>query len=100
MRGQPFFRGLLRALFVLYCVEAGLFLVFVPWREGWQRLLTEFPIASVRSLLLLPISRGAITGFGLIHLVWGLHDLQALFRRPVAQTDETACDESTAPGLP
>lgn len=73
--------GLLRALFILYCIEAGLFLAFVPWREAWQRLLIEFPIEGVRTLLMSSISRGAITGFGLVHLVWGAHDLRELLHR-------------------
>jgi hypothetical protein len=29
-------------------------------------------------LLLHPLFRGAVSGFGLVHLVWGANDLQAL----------------------
>ena len=61
--------------FVLYCAEAGIFLVLAPWSLAWERLLLHFPIASLHALLLEPAVRGAITGFGLVHLVWGAHDL-------------------------
>lgn len=90
MRWRPFLGGFLRAVFVLYCIEAGVFLVLVPWREAWQRLLTDFPIASLRTVLFAPWARGAITGFGLVHLVWGAHDLRQLLRRQFQAREETA----------
>ncbi len=77
---RSFGRSALHLLFVLYCIEAGVFLTLLPWREGWQSLLTTFPVPSLRAVLTLPVARGAITGFGLIHLVWGAHDLRTLFR--------------------
>ncbi len=76
--------ALFRILFVLYCVEAGVFLVLAPWSPAWARILTQLPVsAAVQSLLLQPLVRGGVTGFGLVHLVWGIHDLQILmpFRR-------------------
>ena len=63
--------------FILYCVEAGVFLVMAPWSGAWESLLAHFPIASVHVFLLTPLGRGAMTGFGLIHLVWGVHDLES-----------------------
>ena len=42
----------------------------------------------VRAFGLYPFVRAAVTGFGLIHLVWGAHDLDDLiFRRRVRATD-------------
>lgn len=81
MRWRLFFRGFWRALFILYCVEAGLLLTILPWREGWDSLLVELPIPLLRDLLVLPLVRGAVSGFGLVHLVWGAHDLEDLFIR-------------------
>jgi len=74
MRADLFFL----VLFVLYCLEAGLFLVLAPWNGGWDRLAFQMPFEALRDLLLTPGFRGAVTGFGLVHLVWGLHDLRAL----------------------
>ena len=65
-------RRLLHILFIVYCAEAGLFLLFVPWSTTWERL--SGPIG-LGALLGAPIVRGAVSGFGLVHFVWGAHDL-------------------------
>lgn len=67
--------------FVIYCLEAGLFLLLVPWNPGWDRLAFQLPAATLRHLMLAGVFRGAVSGFGLVHLVWGLHDLVALLDR-------------------
>jgi hypothetical protein len=90
MRWATFLRGFARAFFVLYCVEAGLFLTLAPWRSAWPHLLMAFPVVSLRNLLLDPVARGAISGFGLVHLVWGFHDLRELLRsrrRPTTESE-------------
>jgi hypothetical protein len=75
-------QGLLRAFFIIYCIEAGLFLFFGPWSPGWDRTVLLLPAATLRAVFLHPLFRGAVSGFGLVHLVWGMHDLtDSLFRR-------------------
>lgn len=64
-------------LFIVYCAEAGVFLVMAPWSPSWERLIAYVPIESLYMLLVLPAVRGAVSGFGLVHLVWGAHDLQS-----------------------
>lgn len=82
MRWGTFFR----VLFIVYCVEAGIFLVLAPWSRGWDMAVLHLPIASVYAFGLHPALRGGVTGFGLMHLVWGVHDLEGLLtrRRPRA----------------
>ena len=68
-------------LFVLYCVEIGLFLVLAPWTPLWDRTLGLLPSDALRSFALHPVARSGVTGFGLVHLIWGAHDLALLFSR-------------------
>lgn len=76
---------LVRLLFALYCVEAGLLLTFVPWMPIWDRTWILLAPSFARQALLSPWGRGAVTGFGLVHLVWGAHELrQWLGSRPDA----------------
>jgi hypothetical protein len=76
--------SLFRILFILYCIEAGTLLVLAPWSPVWDRTLIQIPIDLVRTIGFHPLFRAAVTGFGLIHLVWGAHDLDELiFRRRV-----------------
>lgn len=67
-------RGLLRFLFVLYCLEVGVFLVISPWSSAWERMVAPLALLGLDTFLLRPAARGAVTGFGLVHLVWGAHD--------------------------
>ncbi len=66
-----------RLLFILYCIEAGVFLLLAPWGPMWERTLAHLPLGDLHGAFLHPVFRGAITGFGLVHLVWGANDLQA-----------------------
>jgi hypothetical protein len=73
---------LFRLLFILYCVEAGTFLLLAPWSPIWDRSVVQIPFEALRGACLHPAARACVSGFGLIHLVWGAHDLDELiFRR-------------------
>lgn len=67
-----------RYVFVLYCATVGVVLLVIPWSPGWDRMLSHLPGGF--EVLRLPLLRGALSGFGLVHLVWCLHDLQLLLR--------------------
>jgi hypothetical protein len=75
------FTTFLSLLFILYCAEAGVVLLFAAWSPVWDRTIIQLPLAMLRGLLLHPLFRGAVSGFGLVHLVWGAHDLHALLSR-------------------
>ena len=51
-------------LYVLICLEVGVFLVFVPWSAIWERnyFLENYP--RLRPILLSPALRGAVCGLG------------------------------------
>lgn len=70
---------LLRFVFVLYCATVGVVLVLAPWTPGWDHLVARLPIPGL-SFLQLPWWRSGLTGFGVVHLVWGLHDLNELLK--------------------
>ena len=73
---------LLRFVFVLYCTSVGGVLVTLPWSMSWNIMITHLPRV-VSSWLEEPMIRGLLSGFGLVHLVWALHDVAALGRPPV-----------------
>lgn len=93
----PFARLVNRLLFVfyiLYCVEAGIFLAWAPWTDFWTRTFVALPWGDFGPWLLDPWVRGAVTGFGLIHLVWGLHDLEAWFSRGGRRRKRNSADSA------
>ena len=67
---------LLAAAFILFCLEIGAFLVFIPWSEFWQNnfLLNYAPV--LRPVILSNFFRGAISGLGAIDILLGLSELK------------------------
>lgn len=70
-----------RILFILYCIEAGTLMLMAPWSAVWDRIAVQIPLVAVRSLALHPFLRGAVSGFGAVHLIWAAHDLDLLLAR-------------------
>ena len=60
-------------LYVLVCLEVGIFLTLVPWTNIWERnyFLQSYP--QLRALLLQPTVRGAVAGLGLANIFLGLN---------------------------
>jgi hypothetical protein len=69
-------------LFIAWCLGIGTLLVYAPWLPVWARWTAPYTSSPlVHDLLQHPALRGAVTGFGLYHLVWGTHDLDRLLGR-------------------
>lgn len=83
---------LLFVFYILYCIEAGIFLVWAPWTAFWNRTFVSLPWSGLGRWMIDPWIRGAITGFGLIHLVWGLHDLERWYSRGARRRRATPRD--------
>lgn len=94
------FTTMLNLFFILYCFEAGLLLLFAPWSPEWDRIMMQIPVMGLKALLLHPVFRGAITGFGLVHLVWGTHDLISILTRRGPGATPPPVPAQTPPPLP
>ena len=80
----------LRLLFVLYCIEAGVLMLLAPWSPSWDRAVAQIPDFGLQAILFHTALRGAISGLGLVHLVWGAHDLDLwLAQRRLARHSST-----------
>jgi hypothetical protein len=83
-------------LYIGYLVQVGLLMIYLPWSRLWGLLIARLP-PNAAWLLDAPAVRGALTGFGVLHLVMvcaelvaaGAHDRQS--RRPA---DPSRGDES------
>lgn len=64
--------------FSLYCLEAGLFFVIVPWTRFW----TVNPLVQALDANGLMASslwvRGFVSGIGVIHLLFGLREVAGM----------------------
>lgn len=69
---------LAKVLFILYCVEAGALFSLLPWSAAWEQGAMRLTLFDLRAFCLHPLVRSGMTGFGVLHLVWGAHDLDLL----------------------
>ena len=61
-------------LYVLICLEVGVFLLLVPWSAIWERnyFLQAYP--ALGKLVLDPMFRGAVSGLGVANIYLGLNE--------------------------
>lgn len=72
-------RPLVQFLYLLYCVQAGVFLLLSPWSAIWvNSYFAQAPI--LRSILTCGYVRGAVSSVGLLLLLVGTRDLVTFCR--------------------
>ncbi len=71
-------------IYVLYCLEVGIFLLVYPWMRLWdQNFLLQYS-AYLRVVLLNDFCRGAVSGLGIANLIlgaWEVAHFQRYFRK-------------------
>lgn len=72
-------------LYILLCLEMGIFLVLVPWSFIWERNYFLQVLPDLRHVLLQPAFRGAVSGLGLANIYLGLSEI-ARRRRAASET--------------
>ncbi len=71
-------------IYVLYCLEVGIFLLVYPWMRLWdQNFLLQYS-SYLRVVLLNDFVRGAVSGLGIANLIlgaWEVAHFQRYFRK-------------------
>ena len=71
-------------IYVLYCLEVGIFLLVYPWMRLWdQNFLLQYS-SYLRVVLLDDFFRGAVSGLGIANLIlgaWEVAHFQRYFRK-------------------
>lgn len=67
--------------FALYCVEAGVFFVVIPWTRFWTFNAFLHENAQLAMLFENPFVRGFVSGIGVIHIIVGVRDLIRMSRQ-------------------
>ncbi len=68
----------LALFFALYCLEAGLFFLVVPWTRVWMLSPLWHGSPALATLAFNPFVRGFVSGFGVVHLIIGIKDIIAI----------------------
>jgi hypothetical protein len=66
--------------FALYCLEAGLFFMVVPWTVIWTLNPLLHSNLAVAMFADNPFVRGFISGVGVLHLIIGIRDIVRISR--------------------
>ena len=76
------------ALWIVVCLEVGIFLLLVPWSPLWTRnlLLAYYP--ALRPFFMSYFVRGAVSGLGLLNLGFGFREVWDFRRLPKAVDSE------------
>jgi hypothetical protein len=67
-------------VFIMFCLEIGIFLIIFPWLDGWDRNYFSNFNSQMRALWASPYFRGAISGLGLINVYIAFLELFRLRR--------------------
>lgn len=76
-------------VFIIFCMELGLFLVVYPWTEAWATNLFAGIVPEWHGYWTNPYARGAVSGIGVLNLYVSFVEILRLrrFARP-ARSDE------------
>ena len=71
-----------RVLYIVYSLEVGVFLLFLPWLTIWENnyLLYRFP--DFRPVVANAFLKGAVLGLGIVNIVIGIQEIGFFARRP------------------
>ncbi len=68
-----------RVLYILYSLEVGVFLLFLPWLGIWENNYLIYLYPKLGLLVANPFFKGAVLGLGLVNILIGIHEI-ASFR--------------------
>jgi hypothetical protein len=78
----PGLASVLRALFVVYVLEAGAFLTLAPWSRYWNLRVVARSPGSAQALLASSYFRSFLLGLGVIHLWAAASEIERWRREP------------------
>lgn len=69
-------------LYILYCLEVGVFLILLPWLSIWDSnyLIYRYPV--MQPLVTNPYLKGAVLGLGIVNVLIGIQEIVQFRKRP------------------
>lgn len=75
-------RRLLNIIYILFCLELGIFLFILPWTSYWSKNYFINHSAVISGISRNYFFRGAVSGLGLADIWMALHEIWQLLHRP------------------
>ncbi len=67
-------------LYILYSLEVGVFLLFLPWMGIWENNYLLYLYPKIRPVIANPFFKGAVLGLGIVNILIGMQEV-ANFRK-------------------
>lgn len=67
-------------LYILYSLEVGVFLLFLPWLNIWENNYLLYLYPKIRLVVANPFFKGAVLGLGIVNILIGIQEI-ANFRK-------------------
>ena len=67
-------------IFIIFCLELGMFLVVFPWSDFWDRSVLPKLVPTWRLYWYNPYLRGAVSGLGIVNVYISLVEIFRLRR--------------------
>ena len=71
----PAVARLLKIIYILYSVEAGIFLIWLPWMSFWDTNYLTYYYPQILPVITNPFFKGAVMGLGIVNLMIGIYEV-------------------------
>jgi hypothetical protein len=69
-----------QVVYILYCLEVGIFLLFLPWMSLWDTNYIVYLYPKLRPIVANPYVKGGVLGLGIVNILIGIQEI-AQFRK-------------------
>lgn len=66
---------LFKIIYILYSIEAGVFLLWLPWTSFWDTNYLTYLYPQILPVITNPFFKGAVLGLGIVNLMIGIHEI-------------------------
>ena len=71
----PVISRLLKIIYILYSIEAGVFLLLLPWMSFWDTNYLTYQYPQILPVITNPFFKGAVLGLGIVNLMTGINEI-------------------------
>ena len=65
----------MKIIYIIYCIEAGFFLLWLPWTSFWELNILTFLYPQILPVIINPFFKGAVLGLGIANILIGIHEV-------------------------
>ncbi len=62
-------------LYIVYSLEVGVFLLFLPWLGIWDNNYLIYRLPAIRPVVTNPFLKGAVLGLGIVNILIGIQEV-------------------------